>query len=120
MALADVKAYFKQVEQMRQDAKSDLEDFEQGLKDGYVTEDRVAEIRDEFAKIDTNYQRLLYIMWLFDIPNRRAKKVKFNKANQDLIARFSLAKSDAEAVQLENSDALAKLRQEIKLLKKNK
>lgn len=117
MALSDVKAFLKQQEAVRNEMKADMKDFEEALAAGHITEDQLTGIKEEFDLVDTNYQRLLYIMYLFEIPNRNSRRTKFLKANQNLIKQFSLNKSDAEAIKLENESALTQLRAEIKRLK---
>lgn len=115
MSLVDVKIYFKQVENQWFEAKTDLVDFEQALKDGYITEDRLESVKEDFAVIDENYQRLAYIMHLFAIPNRHSKHL--TKADQKLADTLSLAKADTDYVLQENEDALVRLRADIKELK---
>lgn len=111
MALADVKVYFKQVETQWLEAKNDLKDLEQALKDGYITEERLTDIKADFDIIDTNYQRLAYIMHLFAIPNRHSHKQ--SKAEQDLAKKLTLVQADDDYVGLENQDALTNLRKHI-------
>lgn len=114
MALADVKIYFKQVEDQWFEARENLTDFEQALKEGYITEDRLACVKEDFAIIDDNYQRLAFIMHLFAIPNRHSKKL--TQSDKMLIEKLSLAHADSTYVIKENEDALARLRADIKKL----
>lgn len=120
MAVTDAKAYFKKMEAQRNEMKADLADFEQGLADGYITEEQLADIKADFDYVDTNYKRLAYIMYLLDIPNRTAKKNKYKGANRDLIEQFAITRSDEEAVILENENILDHFRTEIKRLKNSK
>lgn len=111
MALADVKVYFKQVETQWFEAKNDLKDLEQALKDGHITEEHLEAIKADFDTIDTNYQRLAYIMHLFAIPNRHSRKQ--SHAEQELINKLTLVHADADYVKLENQNALTNLRKHI-------
>ena len=117
MALADVKVYFKQVEDQWFEAKADLADFEQALKDKHITEDQLADVEENFAILDENYQRLAYIMHLFAIPNRHSRKL--TQADLKLADKFSLVGADEDYVLKENEDALKNLRAEITRLKEH-
>lgn len=81
------------------------------MKDGYITDERLNDIKADFDVIDTNYQRLAYIMHLFAIPNRHSRKQ--SKAEQDLVKKLTLVHANDDYVRLENSDALASLRKHI-------
>lgn len=117
MALADVKTYFKQVEDQWFEAKADLADFEQALKDKHITEDQMADVKENFAILDENYQRLAYIMHLFAIPNRHSRKL--TTADIKLANKLSLVGADEDYVLRENEDALKNLRAEIARLKEH-
>lgn len=120
MALADVKAFFKQLQSQRDEMKADLADFENALAEGHITEDQLQSVKEDFDLVETNYQRVLYIMYLFDIPNRHSKKTKFLQANRKLIEQFSLNKSDEDALITENENVIKHFRDELKRLKDNK
>lgn len=114
MALADVKVYFKQVEDQWFEARHDLADFEQALKDGYITEDKLKDVKEDYAIIEANYQRLAYIMHLFAIPNRHSRTLTL--ADKKLVDKLSLVRANSNYVLQENQDALKKLRIDIKKL----
>ena len=61
MALIDFKRYMFQVEAQYVEMKEDLKDFEQALKDGYITEDKLVSVREYVEMLEQNYKRLLYI-----------------------------------------------------------
>ena len=68
--------------------KADLADFEQGLQDGYITEDQLEAAKEEINLLENNYDRLSYILYLLEIPNKNSKKAKHKKTSQQLLTYF--------------------------------
>ena len=64
MALRDVKEYYFKMLSQYLEMKADLADFEQALKDGFITEDQLQAAFEEVNKVQQNYERLSYIMYL--------------------------------------------------------
>jgi predicted RNA-binding protein associated with RNAse of E/G family len=62
MAIRDVKDYYFKMVAQYLEMKADLADFEQALKDGFITEDQMQAAFDEVDKVQQNYERLSYIM----------------------------------------------------------
>jgi hypothetical protein len=120
MAIRDVKDYYFKMLNQYLEMKADLADFEQALKDGFITEEQMQGAFDEVNKVQQNYERLSYIMYLFNLPKRKSKQKKYkaNNMNAALAAAFKTRNADAEAVELENQDALTAFKQEMKQLQK--
>lgn len=118
MAVRDVKEYYYKLLVQSAEMKADLEDFEKALKAGYITEDKLDEVKAQVDTIQANFERIGYIMYLLELPNRDSKKVKFKKQNSKLINHFVEANADEEAVFDENKSALDHLRAELRKLEK--
>lgn len=116
MAKRDFVDYLYSVQETVLAAREDLKDFEKGLKEGYITEDRLEEIKEELAKMELNYQRLLYCEYLLDLPVRKQKKKKYTEATTKVQQYFDKVNASAEAVEDENKSALSLIQSEIKLL----
>lgn len=114
MALVDVKEYYSKMLAQYMEVKNDLVDFEKGLKDGYITEDQLSAAKEDVENIKNNLDRLTYIMFLFNLPKRKTKKVKYKCKNEDLLTYFNRVNADKDAVIDENVNLLADLRNEIK------
>lgn len=114
MAVKDVKEYYYKMVSQYLEMKNDLADFEQALKDGFITEEQMQEALNEVAALQTNYDRLTYIMYLLELPQRKSKKIKHNKANKKLVEAFKDRSADIDAVLLENKSALNVFRAELK------
>ena len=117
MAIKDVKQYYYTMQAQYMEMQSDLADFEQAFADGYVTEDQLAAAREDIDKLRVNYDRLTYIMYLLEIPNRPRKKARHAKASKDLQEFFAEASAGSAEVELENRSALEALRKELNRLK---
>lgn len=118
MALIDVKEYYYKMLNQYMEMKADLADFEQAVRDGHITEDQLATVKEDFTAVEQNYNRLTYIMYLFELPKTKKKKLKYkkNKSNQQLDTYMKFTKSDVESVMDENTSMIAHLRAELKEL----
>lgn len=112
MALRDVKEYYYTMLGQYLEVKNDLADFEQALKDGYITEDKLEEVKQDVAQIQTNIERIQYIMYLFELPNREKKK---NKYKNPIVEQYFIDhKVTLKDLSDENISVLDHLRKEIK------
>ena len=109
MAIADFKDYFYRMERARFEAKNNLADFEEAVKAGNITEDRLAEVKRNFEIVDTNYQRTAYIWFLI----RKRKKRTASKADELLAQQFAELKADLDSVEAENSEAIDNMKTEL-------
>ena len=120
MAVKDVREYYYNLLMQKIEMTQDLADFEQAFKDGYITEDKLAEAKEQVEIIEANFNRVGYIMYLLEMPNRESKKVKWRKQNKALGQAFSDKNADYEAIKAENRSALDHLRAELKKLAEEK
>lgn len=117
MAIKDVKECYYQMQAQYLEMKEDLADFEKALQDGFITEDRLEAAKADVAAVKNNYDRLSYIMYLLEMPNRPKKKVEYTKANKKIVRYFKEQNATTEQMKQENQSALAHLRTELKKLK---
>lgn len=117
MAIRDFNLYLANVQAQVLATKNDLADFEQGLKDGYVTEQQVEDLRAEYQRIDDNYQRLLYIGYLLELPKSKWRKKRFRRKHDDLEIYLDKANATEDKVIKENEIAMELIKNEIKKLK---
>lgn len=117
MAIRDFNLYLANVQAQVLATKNDLADFEQGLKDGYVTEQQVEDLRAEYQRIDDNYQRLLYVGYLLELPKSKWRKKRFRRKHDDLEIYLDKANATEDKVIKENEIAMELIKTEIKKLK---
>ena len=116
MAAKDVKEYYFKLIAQKAELEADLADFEEALKNGFITEDQMQTAKDELIPYQINLDRLTYIMYLLELPNRKAKKAKFAKQNKKIIDELERRKADEQSVIYENKSALDAFRKEVKEL----
>ena len=121
MAVKDVKEYYFKLIAQKAELEADLADFEEALKNGFITEEQMQAAKDELIPYQINLDRLTYIMYLLELPNRKAKKAKFAKQNKKILNELEKRNADEQSVISENKSALDAFRKEVKeLLNKKK
>ena len=116
MAVKDVKEYYFKLIAQKAELEADLADFEEALKNGFITEEQMQAAKDELVPYQINLDRLTYIMYLLELPNRKAKKAKFAKQNKKILDELERRKADVQSVIAENKSALDAFRKEVKEL----
>ena len=120
MAARDVKEYYFKLIAQKAELEADLADFEEALKNGFITEEQMQAAKDELIPYQINLDRITYIIYLLELPNRKTKKVKFTKQNKKILDELEKRKADEQSVVAENKSALDAFRKEVKeLLNKN-
>ena len=116
MAARDVKEYYFKLIAQKAELEADLADFEEALKNGFITEEQMQTAKDELIPYQINLDRLTYIMYLLELPNRKTKKAKFTKQNKKILDELEKRKADEQSVISENKSALDAFRKEVKEL----
>lgn len=117
MAINDVKEYFYNMLAQYVEEKQNLADFEDALKDGLITETQMQEALEIVNKLENNYYRLAYIMFLLEMPNRKRKKKIYLKQNKVLVEEFKRLGVDLTSVKQENFDILLHFKLALQTLK---
>lgn len=117
MAIKDVRQYFYTMLAQYLEEKQNLADFEEALKDGLITEDQMQEAKETVIELETNYHRLAYIMYLFDMPNRGSKKDTYVRQYKPILKELEVLGADIETIKKENSDALIHFKAALEALK---
>lgn len=116
MAVKDVKEYYFKLIAQKAELEADLADFEEALKNGFITEEQMQAAKDELVPYQINLDRLTYIMYLLELPNRKTKKTKFAKQNKKILDELGKRNADEQSVIAENKSALDAFRKEVKEL----
>ncbi len=106
MARKDVRDYYFSMLAQYLEEKENLADFEEALKSGYITEEQMQEALETVSKLEENYHRLTYIMYLLDMPNKKSKKNNYSLQNKTIIEALAKLGADENSVKKENFDAL--------------
>jgi len=103
MSYLDVKKYYLDVHQQYVEMTNYMEDFEKRFKNGEISEEQAEDIRDNYEVLKANYDRLSYIMYLFELP----KSTKHKQTSVLLKDKmYVLAHAGKEVVVDENTDVL--------------
>ena len=116
MAARDVKEYYFKLIAQKAELEADLADFEEALKNGFITEEQMQAAKDELIPYQINLDRLTYIIYLLELPNRKTKKAKFAKQNKKILDELGKRNADEQSVIAENKSALDAFRKEVKEL----
>ena len=116
MAVKDVKEYYFKLIAQKAELEADLADFEEALKNGFITEEQMQAAKDELIPYQINLDRITYIIYLLELPNRKAKKAKFAKQNKKILDELGKRNADEQSVVAENKSALDAFRKEVKEL----
>lgn len=119
MAVKDVRDYFYTMLCQYIEEKQNLADFEEALKEGHITQDQMQEAMENVSALETNYHRLVYIMYLLDMPNRKDKKPGYVKQHKTILDELKRLGADINSIKEENSDALIHFKTALEALKKS-
>jgi hypothetical protein len=119
MAIKDVKNYFYTMLCQYIEEKQNLADFEEALKEGNITQEQMQEVMENVANLEANYHRLVYIMYLLDMPNRKDKKSGYIKQYKPILEELQRLGADIDSVKNENTDALIHFKASLKALKES-
>ena len=116
MAVKDVREYYFKLQAQKAELEADIADFEEALRNGFITEEQMQAAKDELIPYQVNLDRLTYIMYLLELPARKSKKAKFAKQNKKILSELEKRKADEQSVIAENKSALDSFRKEVKKL----
>ena len=114
MSLKDFRQHLASVQSQYLGAKEDLKDFDEALKAGYITEEKLQQVKEDFERIDMNYQRLLYVDYLINMPRFGRRRFNNKKSNKAKLKQAQENKADEASVLEENDILRADIQNELK------
>ena len=115
MARRHVVQYFLELENTYIETKETLDELQELAQAGKVEEETYLDVKKDFEVIKANYDRIAYILFLLNKPNKKNKKEdEVSKTWYDY-----LKTSSREAIVDESKDALAHIKETIREVKKN-
>lgn len=106
MSRKDVQDYYNQIYVDYTDMVQALKDMEQECTNGLVSPDRVNQLKEMLEPIKINYQRISYIMYLLDKPNKKEKRRWYDNQNKNKYVGTTL-----KEVREENKSYIEKAKQ---------
>jgi len=119
MPAREVKRYYYAILNQYLEMKESLKDFNEAFEKGYFTEDQLENVKADIARLEENYNRVSYIMYLLEMPNRKEKQTKYKNTNKNLVEYFKVHNADTDSVVSENKSLLDSIREELKTLTKD-
>ena len=119
MAVQDVRNYFYTMLCQYIEEKQNLADFEEALKAGNITQEQMQEAMENVSSLETNYHRLVYIMYLLEMPNRKSKKSDYVKQHKTILEELKRLGADIDSIKDENTDALIHFKAALKAMKES-
>ena len=110
MAKSHVVQYFLEVENQYLEMAENLKEMQQLAAENKISAEDYEQILREVDLLKSNYERIAYIMFLLNKPQRKSKK----PSTDDLKWYEALKTSSKEAILDENRDALCTIKQLIK------
>lgn len=115
MAKRHVVQYYLEIENQYLEMLENLQEFKTLLAENKITQDEFIAATEEIESLKANYERISYIMFLLNKPNRKTKEdVALAKSWYNALAHAS-----KEAIIDENRDALCVIKDLIKKGKSN-
>ena len=110
MAKSHVVQYFLEVEHQYLEMLDNVKDFKELAESNAITHEEYEQALAEIELLKANYERIGYIMFLLNKPQRKSKKLD----DTTLSWYKALSHASKEAILDENRDALCTLKKLIK------
>lgn len=108
MSVKDVRKYYAEISEQYEQMISEIRDFEQEAMNGMFEPEKLDEIKQRIQPLKTNFERIAYIIFLLDKPNKKKKEKSYIKRNKKKLSK--LTNATTEAVKEENNEVLKSLR----------
>lgn len=105
MSVKAVKKYYEEVSQQYHEMLENIQEVEKEAMEGMVEPERIERLQSQIAPIKQNYERVSYIMFLLNQPQRKSKQPAYRIRNKKFLKQFD-SKNSLEAVIEENNEAL--------------
>ena len=85
MSVKHVKDYYNQLYSQYLEMEDDIKDLSQAVSNHIVMPEVLDQAVKELDKVKENYQRINYIMFLLDMPNKKEKQRIYQKRTSAVI-----------------------------------
>lgn len=113
MSKKHVDKYFNQVLKDYNEMVRTIKVFEKECNEGLVEPERLEQIKQNINPLMSNYERVLYIKFLYDMPNRKEKVPTYEKNNKKLLANIKKENMVEETLK-ENKEVIDAVKKIIK------
>lgn len=88
MSKKDVDKYYTQICTQYRQILDTIKALEKEASEGMVDPDRVEAVKASMRPFMDNYQRISYIMYLFNMPERKSKIPEYERRNKNLLKKI--------------------------------
>jgi len=106
----DFEKYLVQLQKQYTDMNKAIEEVNQSLKDGTMTQEQAAPIMSYYNIVNTNYQRVLYCRYLYNLPPKFIQAIRKKKMEKEA-QKFVNEHADKESVVNETQEALDNIKE---------
>lgn len=107
MAKRHVVQYFLEMEHQYLEMLDNIKDFKELVAEGKISQEDLNQALAEVERIKANYERIAYIMFELNKPNKKDKKI-----DRTTLSWYNTLKyASKEALLDENRDALCKIKE---------
>lgn len=106
MSVKHVKEYYNQLFKDFHEMTTMLREMEDECQKNLISEEQLENIKKTIEPIKTNFERIQYIMFLLDQPNKKEKVARYKKRNEALLKNSV----SLDELKKENKEALDKLK----------
>lgn len=108
MSVKAVKEYYNQVCEQYKEMMDNIHDLEKEAENNLVEPERVDRLKEQVAPLKENYERISYIMFLLNQPNRKSKHPKYKQMNKKLLSKLD-SRNSTESILEENRNCIQKV-----------
>lgn len=116
MSIKDVRKYYTQVEQQFFEMNQTAKELNEECSKGNIPQSMVDQAEQMVLPLKQNYERLSYIMYLFNKPNKDKKKW-YDRQNKALNNAFGVMNATDKDSISEDYDVLKEFKEYVKELK---
>lgn len=104
----DLEEYLITVQKQRDEMIKAVEEANQLILEGKISQEQVDSIQKYFNTLESNYQRILYCRYLYNLPPKFIQKLQKKKIEKELRKYFE-QHADKESVIEENKECIEKV-----------
>lgn len=108
MSKKDVDEYYTKVCADYKQLRETLTEIEEEFKNSVQDVDKIEQVRKMIEPLKVNYERISYIMYLFNKPARRKKRFSYEFENKKRLN--NLSNSSLEDIHKENQEVIQNLK----------
>ena len=107
MSVKHINRYYQQICDQYSQMVAELKDFEKEAEEGLFPPEKIDQIKISIEPLKVNYERWSYMMYLLNLPNKPAKKKKYERQfAKNKIAQISTDINNENLKSIENLKAL--------------